>query len=248
MSKDPAFLFYVGDWLGGTILMNRLQKGAYIDLLMAQFNQGHMHIDQIKTLLGDDFELWDSILKSKFSQDGDGLFYNIKLETEQIKRAEYGKSRRKNFESKKDDKSHMKDHMENEDKKESKSKKVVEIDFVDVILNSWCELYFKHREYEFEVINRDKERSAIGKLTRIFRKNNPGANTEDSINAFRNHFDAVLSIDNQFIFNGASPSFILSQYNQIYNILMNGKANKKRGISNREIEEIANYFYPKTPD
>ena len=42
MSKDPAFLFYPGDWLGGTMLMTRHHKGAYMDLLMAQYNNGHM--------------------------------------------------------------------------------------------------------------------------------------------------------------------------------------------------------------
>lgn len=38
MAKDPAFLFYPGDWLGGTMGMSLTQKGAYFHLLMVQFN------------------------------------------------------------------------------------------------------------------------------------------------------------------------------------------------------------------
>ncbi|MHA2039809.1 MAG: hypothetical protein ACW98X_25615, partial [Promethearchaeota archaeon] len=46
MAKDPAFLFYPGDWLGGTMLFSRAHKGAYMDLLMAQFNNGHMELQK----------------------------------------------------------------------------------------------------------------------------------------------------------------------------------------------------------
>ena len=42
MAKDPAFLFYPNDWLGGTIGMSFEEKGAYMELLIAQFNLGHM--------------------------------------------------------------------------------------------------------------------------------------------------------------------------------------------------------------
>ena len=34
MSKDPAFLFYPNDYLGGTMGMTFEMKGAYIDLLI----------------------------------------------------------------------------------------------------------------------------------------------------------------------------------------------------------------------
>ena len=52
MSKDPAILWYVDDWIGGTLLMTRHHKGAYMDVLMAQVNNGHMALHEIKTLLG----------------------------------------------------------------------------------------------------------------------------------------------------------------------------------------------------
>jgi hypothetical protein len=50
--KDFAFLFYPSDYIGGTLGMTFEQKGAYIELLMTQFNRGHMTSDMIKQILG----------------------------------------------------------------------------------------------------------------------------------------------------------------------------------------------------
>jgi hypothetical protein len=111
MAKDPAFLFYPGDWLGGTQTFTRAHKGAYMDLLMAQHSAGHMPIHDIQHVLGEkDFkEMWEQKLKSKFEQDSDGLFYNQKLEDEMIKRKKFTDSRKNNLTDKK---THMEQHMD----------------------------------------------------------------------------------------------------------------------------------------
>lgn len=98
MAKDPAFLFFPGDWLGGTMTFSRSHKGAYMDLLMCQFNHGHMSLQEVKTVLGADFDdMWDSKLKRKFRVDNNGLYYNQKLENEIIKRQKFTQSRRENL-------------------------------------------------------------------------------------------------------------------------------------------------------
>lgn len=104
--KDPAFLFYPGDWIGGTLLLNRAQKGAYMDLLIAQFNNGPLELDEIKTLLGADFGLWNSLSK-KFTFMN-GRYSNERLEVEKNKRSNYTSSRRANAK-------HMHEHMEDRD-------------------------------------------------------------------------------------------------------------------------------------
>lgn len=99
MAKDPAFLFFPGDWLGGTMTLTRYHKGAYMDLLMAQFSVGHMTTQEIRHVLGDkDFEeIWEPVLRKKFKKDKDGLFYNQKLENEIIKRRNFTQSRKNNL-------------------------------------------------------------------------------------------------------------------------------------------------------
>lgn len=124
MSKDPAFLFYPNDWLGGTLGMTFEEKGAYLELLMLQFNRGHMAGHMIGQTVG---QLWDKI-QDKFIQDDKGLWFNERLEIEQEKRKAFTESRRNNIEGKnqytnKNKKrghmtSHMTGHMENENRNE----------------------------------------------------------------------------------------------------------------------------------
>lgn len=120
--KDPAFLFYPNDYLGGTMGMSFEQKGAYIDLLMLQFNRGHMTEHMIRQVVG---QLWDT-LKDKFKQDENGNYFNERLEYEQNRRCNYTLTRRNNLKGnnqfKKDSTqttSHMSNHMENENRIEN---------------------------------------------------------------------------------------------------------------------------------
>jgi uncharacterized protein YdaU (DUF1376 family) len=126
MAKDPAFLFYPGDYVSGTMGMTFEEKGAYVDLLMLQFNRGHMTLHMIQHTVG---HIWEQI-KSKFKQDDDGLWYNVRLDYEKDRRKNYTASRRNNLNSidKKTKtkphmnnhmKHHMSEHMENENEIEN---------------------------------------------------------------------------------------------------------------------------------
>ena len=121
MAKDSAFLFYPNDWLGGTMGMTFEEKGAYMELLMMQFNRGHMTTHMIGQTVG---QLWDNI-KDKFVQDDEGRWYNERLEEEKSKRKKFVKSRNNNLSgknqyTKQEEKEsghmggHMTSHMENE--------------------------------------------------------------------------------------------------------------------------------------
>ena len=93
MAKDPAFLFYPNDWVGGTMGMTFEQKGAYFEILMLQFTRGHMTEDMIVHVIG--HMLWGGI-KIKFKQDDKGLWFNERLQLEKIKRSTYVTSRTNN--------------------------------------------------------------------------------------------------------------------------------------------------------
>lgn len=91
MGKDPAFLFYPNDYLGGTMGFSIEQHGLYIIALIFQFNHGKFSEPQINSLLNGKF---DSI-KHKFQTDGK-LFWNERLNTEKEKRKLYTESRKRN--------------------------------------------------------------------------------------------------------------------------------------------------------
>jgi uncharacterized protein YdaU (DUF1376 family) len=89
MAKDPAVLWYWNDWNGGTITLSRYAKGCYMDLLHAQFNNGHLSDAEVRTVLGQDYGQYWPLLSKKFSKDSNGNYYNCRLD-EEI-------TRRKNF-------------------------------------------------------------------------------------------------------------------------------------------------------
>lgn len=95
MAKDPAINWYFDNWAGGTFGMSRFHKGCYMDLLSAQYHIGHLSLDKIKTILGNDFSAWQ-ILKEKFEQDANKNFFNERLAAEVRKREKYSESRSSN--------------------------------------------------------------------------------------------------------------------------------------------------------
>lgn len=126
--KDPAVLWYFNDWGGGTIGMTRHQKGAYMDLLHAQFNLGDLSLVQIKNVLGVDFGPHWSTIQKKFTFDlVTELYYNERLKQERDKRSKFSASRRSNRASQSNLDTHMSGHME--DRNENRNK--------DTELPSW---------------------------------------------------------------------------------------------------------------
>lgn len=98
MGRDPAISWFFNDWHGGTMTLSRFLKGCYMDLMTAQFNNGHLSLDEIKTVLGSDFGSSWPTLQKKFKKDANDLLYNDRLEFEIKKRKNYSKGRRKNLE------------------------------------------------------------------------------------------------------------------------------------------------------
>lgn len=97
------------------------EKGAYMELLMMQFNRGHMTTHMVGQVVG---QIWDKI-KDKFETDDQGKFFNKRFEDEIKKRQNFVKSRYNNLDganqyTKNRDSNtthkdgHMTSHMENE--------------------------------------------------------------------------------------------------------------------------------------
>ena len=140
MAKDPAFLFYPGDWLGGTMGMTFEEKGAYMELLILQFHRGHMTKHMIGQMVG---HLWVNI-EDKFLVDSDGKYYNARLDEEKEKRKEFVKSRRNNVlgtnqytKNKETKEGHMTSHMEDENKNVNTIQSIYETFIKEVKLNNW---------------------------------------------------------------------------------------------------------------
>jgi uncharacterized protein YdaU (DUF1376 family) len=175
MAKDPAFLFYPNDWIGGTMGMTFEEKGAYMELLMMQFNRGHMTTHMVGQVVG---QLWDKV-KDKFTQDEHGMWFNRRLEEEKNKRQKFTQSRRNNISGEnqhtKKKKSvdtnqrsydhHMTNHMEDVNVNEN------EIDYYfnssNFIQNwkNWKD--YKKNQYKFNFKTSKSEQIAINHLVKL---------------------------------------------------------------------------------
>jgi len=96
MRKDFAFLFYVNDWAGGTMGMNRIQRGGYLDLLLYQFNNTCFSLDEARGVLGDDFDIVWRVAERKFTLNSNNMYYNEKMQEVKENRATFCESRRTN--------------------------------------------------------------------------------------------------------------------------------------------------------
>lgn len=118
--KDPAFLFYTGDFHTGTLFFTDEQVGKYIRLLMAQHQHGRLTEKQVLHIC----KTHDKDILSKFTIDENGSYFNERLEFEINKRKAYSESRRKNRsgDNKKEENISLTYdiHMENENRNKNK--------------------------------------------------------------------------------------------------------------------------------
>lgn len=69
--------------------MKPAQKGAYMDLLCLQWNQGAISEDDMECVLGEIDEPLRAKVRSKFGEYDEGLYRNERLEAERLKQAQY---------------------------------------------------------------------------------------------------------------------------------------------------------------
>jgi len=112
MAKDPAFLFYPGDFMTGTQFFSDEQVGKYLRLLLAQHQLGHLKESHMIMIC----KSYDNDIFSKFVKDSDGNYFNQRLEEEIVKRKNYSQSRGKNRSSKNLISKSYDNHMEDRNK------------------------------------------------------------------------------------------------------------------------------------
>jgi uncharacterized protein YdaU (DUF1376 family) len=137
MAKDPAFLFYPNDYLGGTMGFTLEQHGAYLMLLIYQYNHGKFTHDDAVRIIGNIFES----IKHKFDNI-DGYICNTRLLHEIEKRKKYCDSRKENI---------------------SKRYQNAQIDKKTTNIENICNTHVLHMENENENENIDKKEDIKGK-------------------------------------------------------------------------------------
>ena len=153
MSKDPAVLFYTGDFLVGISLLTDEQAGQYIKLLCLQHQSGHIPKYHMLNIC----KSYDNPVFSKFTKDTDGLYYNVRMDEEIEKRINFCNSRASNRKGHTKDnkicKSYVK-HMDNEN----------DNDNINIIVDEIYKLYPSKSKGRDRITKCLKDKEKIAKI------------------------------------------------------------------------------------
>jgi len=131
-----------------------------MDLLHAQFNNGHLSLEEIKTCLGSDFGSSWPTLQKKFQKDEQGLFFNERLDFEKTKRIDYCSSRKNN----RSQQEHMSPHMENENESIYSELKIKKESFKKEVYHAGELIYTKKMLDNFVAKWTETSRSKVPKM------------------------------------------------------------------------------------
>ena len=121
----------------------------------------------------------------------------------------------------------------NDNVKEDIKKPDEPADFIQQVLDCFIQ---QHGSYE--VMNKGKERAAIGKILSKYKEKYPAANSEETLHGLKEYFRLCVNIPDIWLMNNMSPSIIVSKFNEINKILKNGSNKKSSGASNEAIRQI----------
>jgi len=99
-----------------------------------------------------------------------------------------------------------------------------EKDFIDELLEIFCEEYERERGKPFALIAKAKERNAMGKLLAFFkseREENP--TREETLKVFRMMFQWAVGVKEKWHFEKMSPTHLMTNYNELRTL--HGKRN-----------------------
>jgi hypothetical protein len=93
--EDFCFTYYDGDAARDTTHMNRLERGAYHDIIISQRKFGRLTLDQVKKILGKDFtECWPAL--ELIMKVADGKVFIEWVENSIIKMRKHAKKQSEN--------------------------------------------------------------------------------------------------------------------------------------------------------
>ena len=119
------------------------------------------------------------------------------------------------------------------------------IDFVDLIMNKFNESYKNAFRDEFINSTPKKERSAIGKILKLYKDKHPENDSNKTLYDMGVFFDNCMTVKDSWLIQNMSPSLILNKLNTITK-LINGniQSSSKTGVSDDFIINLATSTIP----
>lgn len=141
-------------------------------------------------------------------------------------------------------KEERKERKNKEEETEIKISGAKKVDFIDLLIEKFKESYESYNDIDYVIANKGKERSAAGKLLRIYKNKYPDHTSDETLGNLSNFFHACVRINDGWLRDNMSLPIIISKFNQINKILTNGNQRSKadKGVSEKEFNEILRSF------
>ena len=112
------------------------------------------------------------------------------------------------------------------------------IDFLDLVIEEFKRLYEESNELPYAVINKGKERAATGKLIAQYKIAHPDHNSNETVEGLSLYFDKVVNINDSWLRANMTLPILMSKFNEVNNILRNGKSTSNKGGSDKEFFSV----------
>jgi hypothetical protein len=127
----------------------------------------------------------------------------------------------------------------NDNKEPVKKPVVPKYDFIDQIIEIFSEEYHVINQIEYNIISRGKERAAASKILKLHKDKHPEMDSAQTLDSLRIYFQMCVGINDEWLRSNMSLPIIVSKFNEINNILRNGKIKRiNNGATDRELAEI----------
>lgn len=233
--EDPA---YLKAWLGILLTVNHEDKKVLIqgELIECKRGQSLLSLAGWVKCFGKKWTIqrvrtFFELLKQDEMITTEGLRKTTRLTVckyDDYQLEQQAKNKQRTSREQADNKLTTTNKNEEEENKNEKNVKKEEsgkpIDFLDRIIS---EFVCAHGDYE--IINRGKERTAAAKILKLYKKKYPEADSEEVLRGLRSFFELCIDIPDPWLHDRMSLSIIESKFNEIKNILNNGKSTSNKG-------------------
>lgn len=122
----------------------------------------------------------------------------------------------------------------------------IKYDFIDLIIKEFAYAYEELFKNQYVIVTRGKERSAAIKLLKVYKDKYPDATTEQTLAGFQEYFNSAIRVNEPWFRDNMSLSLLVTKFNEINNILINGKTNsniKKGGATDTDLAAIVSKHF-----
>ncbi len=249
MSKElPYFRFYPDEWFNGRISLENdttqnlfLKISAWywkkdcelsLDMINKRFINGKAMLKQCLKILID-----TNLIKLSDNEMISIDFLNEQYDILSEKRQKLVEAGRLGGQASVKHRLSYKENYKDKDKERDKLPDKKSGDFIQQILDIFCQEYENSRKSEYVLLTTGRDRKAIGELLKLHKAKNSNKDSIATLQDFKDMFKSMLQISDKYHYDKMSPSHIKDNINQLKSIRY-GNHQKPPATSDAEFDAI----------